>query len=268
VKVDFDYQSKVWGTVIPSDSPFSLTGLRMYHFLPHIRYLRGNLLEIGCGAGGNLAGITRYTDSFDLYGVDISKNAIDFGTREFNKLHLTVSSAEHLDFPDGYFDVVCFFDVLEHVADPSVCIRESVRVLKKGGLFHAYVPCEGEIFSVHGILNACGINLKKDTAGHIQKLTKKDLLIYCESAGLRIVETAWSCHLINQIGDIAYYLYLTLSHKRLSHSLEGSFSHKSLWGFARIARICVSLVSFIWYWESRILWFVPGAGVHITAVKK
>lgn len=41
-----------------------------------------------------------------------------------------------LPFPDGVFDYVFSQAVLEHVTDPQLAVREMVRVLKPGGLFH------------------------------------------------------------------------------------------------------------------------------------
>ncbi len=264
--IDFDYQKKVWGTAVPSCSPFSLAGLRFYYFLKNIRGIYGTLLEIGCGAGGNLQALRKYRPYLELYGVDIGRAAIEYGREHFPLLHLQIAPAEVLPFENETFDIVCYFDVLEHVRDPSACIDESYRVLKKGGVLHAYVPCEGELFSLHGILNKAGLNLKEKSAGHIQKLTKRQLIAFCESAGFAVTETAWSCHLLNQIGDIGYYLWLTLSGKKLEQSLEGSIDTKPpfIRGFLSFNK---SLASAIWYWESRLLWKIPGAGLHITCRK-
>lgn len=41
-----------------------------------------------------------------------------------------------LPFPDAVFDLVFSQAVLEHVTDPALAVREMIRVLKPGGLFH------------------------------------------------------------------------------------------------------------------------------------
>jgi SAM-dependent methyltransferase len=263
VSYTFDYEKKVWGSVIPTSSPFSLAGLRFYYFLKNITLVRGSLLEVGCGAGGNLYGLRKYRPYLHLYGVDISKAAIEYGVTKFPILNLVVSPAETLPFEKEYFDAVCFFDVLEHVEDPLLCLKEASRVLKSGGTLHAYIPVEGEIFSLHGILNRLGINLKEKTAGHIQKLTKKNVIKMCVDSGFEVTEYVWSCHLINQIGDLLYYLILTLTGKRLTHSLEATTSSRQLF----FLNLFKNLIAFLWYWESRLLWFLPGAGIHITCKK-
>ncbi len=264
----FDYETKVWGTVIPEISPFCLAGLRFFYFIPHLKNRIGKLLEIGCGAGGNLLGIQRYSPELELYGVDIGRAAIRYGSEHFPQLHLVEGPAESLPYNSSVFSVVCFFDVLEHVVDPATCIKESVRVLDNGGLFHAYVPCEGEIFSLHGLLNAVGVNLKEKTAGHIQKLTRNAVEIMCQDAGLRIIEVRWSCHLLNQIGDLFYYLLLSLSGKKIENSLEGSLDAEGSRSGVFVLRWIKNSISWIWFWESRLFWFLPGAGIHITAIKE
>lgn len=47
---------------------------------------------------------------------------------------------EHLDFPDGYFDIVICNHVLEHVGDPDVAMAELNRCLAPGGYLVAQTP--------------------------------------------------------------------------------------------------------------------------------
>jgi SAM-dependent methyltransferase len=264
----FDYQTKVWGTAITSASPFSLAGIRFYYFLNAIKQVRGKLLEVGCGAGGNLQGLRKYRPYLPLYGVDIGSAAITYGKEHFPFLNLSVGSAENLPFENNFFHAVCFFDVLEHVTEPFICLQESYRVLDNGGVMHAYIPVEGEIFSLHGILNALGINLKEKTAGHIQQLTRNHVEALCRDAGYTVVEVKWSCHLLNQIGDLSYYMFLTLTHRSLTHSLEGTLGTRRHSVVVRLLSLVKSVIAFTWYSESRLLWFLPGAGIHITCVKR
>ncbi len=267
MKYAYNYQKKIWGSVIPSNSPFSLAGLRFHYFLKSIKGHHGKLLEIGCGAGGNLQALRRYRPYLELYGADIGEAAIREGKRIFPRLNLEVCAAEHLLYDNNFFDIVCFFDVLEHVDSPQICLKEAYRVLKNDGVFHAYIPCEGELLSLHGILNRLRINLKEKTAGHIQKLTKKEILRMVDREGFVVVDCVWSCHLLNQIGDLGYYLVLTVTGKQLEESFEAKVKSAGI-----LKKIFLSAIkgvfSLIWYIESRLFWWFPGAGIHLTCRKK
>jgi SAM-dependent methyltransferase len=46
---------------------------------------------------------------------------------------LRLGRAEHLDYPDGFFDLVYSVDVIHHVGDRQAFFREGYRVLREGG---------------------------------------------------------------------------------------------------------------------------------------
>ncbi len=56
---------------------------------------------------------------------------------------------ESLPFEDASFDAVISSNVLEHVRDPAAVIRESIRVLRPGGILHFVVPNYGSWWEGH-----------------------------------------------------------------------------------------------------------------------
>lgn len=48
--------------------------------------------------------------------------------------------AHHLPFKSGVFDKVCFYEVIEHVESPLLCLREIHRVLKEKGILELSTP--------------------------------------------------------------------------------------------------------------------------------
>ncbi len=59
------------------------------------------------------------------------------------------SPGEIMPFEDNTFDVVYSTNVLEHVKDPQAVLKESVRVLKPGGILQFVVPNYGSFWEGH-----------------------------------------------------------------------------------------------------------------------
>lgn len=129
------------------DAGFEFTSLRYCMNPARCGYFRKSLkqiglagrrlLDVGCGGGYLSEEFAR--DGFEVVGVDPAAASI-----EAARAHAIVSGleigyhvgrGESLPFEDRSFDVVACCDVLEHVEDPGVVIREVARVLRPGGVF-------------------------------------------------------------------------------------------------------------------------------------
>jgi len=103
------------------------------------------ILNIGAGTGADLDILNRYGDIFIC---DINKRALDLIPEVLYK-EKKVCSAINLKYPDEKFDVVCSFDVFEHIKDDKKVVSEVYRVLKKGGFLFFTVPAFNFLFSAH-----------------------------------------------------------------------------------------------------------------------
>lgn len=93
------------------------------------------ILDIGCGGGF----LTNYLakEGHTVSGVDLSEKSLEMAREkdETRSVNYVRASAYDLPFPEKSFDVVCAMDLLEHVEEPAVVVREAARLLKKDGLF-------------------------------------------------------------------------------------------------------------------------------------
>ena len=96
----------------------------------------GYLLEAGCGTGVEVANFQRQAPGLTLHGVDISSVVLAEAVRRPDKgaAMFYQATLEQLPFADSMFDFISSHEVVEHVEDPSVVLREFGRVLKPGGI--------------------------------------------------------------------------------------------------------------------------------------
>ena len=60
-----------------------------------------------------------------------------------------VAVADALPFHDGAFDLVGSFDVLEHLADDDLALREQTRLVRTDGNVVSAVPADPRLWSTH-----------------------------------------------------------------------------------------------------------------------
>lgn len=111
----------------------TLNLLRRHGINPaHVR-----VLEVGCGRGHRLADWVRWGGKPDcLFGIDLMEDFVAQAREILPTAHLSSGSADHLDYPDGYFDVVIQSTVFTSVFDDALATRianEMQRVCRPDG---------------------------------------------------------------------------------------------------------------------------------------
>ena len=97
----------------------------------------GSLLDVGCSLGFFLD--TAREQGFTTYGVEPVDSAAAFAQKQLN-LNVSNTTLEQAKFSDGFFDVICLFDVLEHIPAPLEILDEVKRILKDDGLLVIQCP--------------------------------------------------------------------------------------------------------------------------------
>lgn len=106
------------------------------------RVPRGRLLDVGCGLGFFVE--VALEAGWDAWGVDANADAVGWATAHVTDRVLE-APAGALPFPDGHFDCVVMFDVIEHLLDPATDLGEAWRVLRPGGLLVVATPDAGSL---------------------------------------------------------------------------------------------------------------------------
>ena len=100
----------------------------------------GRVLDVGCGVGNFLA--LAASRGWECYGIDFDADAIAAGKRTFGLEHLEVASlADYAARHAGEtFDLITFFDVLEHLDDHNAFLESVTRLLAPSGAVALSVP--------------------------------------------------------------------------------------------------------------------------------
>lgn len=150
------------------------------------KYLRRNLkvLDIGCGAGT----IDFYLANkvYDIIGVDISEKAVKSCIQTARNLGLRNVKFQKVFFPKerirGKFDFIIFTEVMEHLEDDRLALKEIHKLLKPNGILLLSTP------SINAPLHKLGLTKKFDKeVGHIRRYDSKQLIRLLNFSGFKIV---------------------------------------------------------------------------------
>ncbi|MEQ1584411.1 MAG: class I SAM-dependent methyltransferase [Cyclobacteriaceae bacterium] len=125
------YTTEIASESIPSDNPIHQRLLKAYVLASEL--VNGNLLEVGCGEGRGidllLPRVTQYT-AIDKIEPVIGRLTRKYPTAKFYSGNIPPLSA----FADNCFDSIVSFQVIEHIEDDKLFLKEIHRVLKPGGI--------------------------------------------------------------------------------------------------------------------------------------
>jgi SAM-dependent methyltransferase len=105
------------------------------------RHRFGNIIDLGCGSGGQIANMV---DQFTPFGVEISSKLAAEANAVFEPHGGHVVNAPCTEglkaFEDNFFTAASLRSYLEHEMHPKEVVQELFRVLKPGGIAVVKVP--------------------------------------------------------------------------------------------------------------------------------
>lgn len=135
------------------------------------------ILEAGCGVGGNLAMLRRFGA--------VSALEPDAPARDHVLKTWGVSASDGrlpgaLPWPPASFDLVCAFDVLEHVEDDAGAARALGEMAARGGFVIVTVPAFRWLWSRHDEIHH-----------HRRRYRRAEVVGLFEAAGLEVVKASY-----------------------------------------------------------------------------
>jgi len=141
------------------------------------------ILEIGCGTGGNLSMLSRFGK---VSAVELNDTA---RRKASEKSSIPVEKAclpDDLPFSGKKFDVICLFDVLEHIQQDVDALRVLHESLSPAGKIILTVPAYQWMWSSHDV-----------SLHHFRRYSRKSLQDCCQRAGYRLERlSSFNCFLL------------------------------------------------------------------------
>ncbi|MBD3211878.1 MAG: methyltransferase domain-containing protein [Candidatus Lokiarchaeota archaeon] len=143
---------------------------------------QGKILDIGCSYGFMLYFMR---DKFEIYGCDISEHAIRICKKIFPKLpnnrFWVHDITEELPLPKNFFDVISCMDVIEHIEDINIPLRNIHRCLTQDGIFYLHIPIKTR-YNITEFLRF------DNDPTHVSVLPEKKLIFQLRKIGFEILE--------------------------------------------------------------------------------
>jgi SAM-dependent methyltransferase len=127
--------SRIYTTEITSDQLVSDNPLHQRLLKPYTvagQWIQGDLLEVGCGEGRGIQHILPHVRSY--WAIDKIDSAIQKLRQLFPSAQLVAGNLPPLPYPAASFDSLVSFQVIEHIQDDVLFLKEIHRVLRPGGV--------------------------------------------------------------------------------------------------------------------------------------
>jgi 2-polyprenyl-3-methyl-5-hydroxy-6-metoxy-1,4-benzoquinol methylase len=210
------------------------------------KYVAGKyILDAGCGTGHTT--LELLNEGYDVTAIDISQELVDFTQRIIkenkymgNVYALDLTNAKVLG--ENKFDTIVCLDVLEHIRDDELVLRNLCYILKKGGHLIVSVPALRFLY---------GSRDKK--IGHYRRYGRAELIEKLKTSGFDIVDLRYW----NFFGVLPFLFSEKVLHKWVYDEFR----------YSRSSSFSIALNTILGWWFSKIENNVrPPIGLTLIAI--
>lgn len=123
------YTTEITSEEISSDNPIHQRLLSAY--LIAKPYIKGDLLELGCGEGRGIQELAPLANNYTA--IDKIGEVIDQLSEAYPKYEFQQGHFPPMPYESESFDTIVSFQVIEHIKNDHLFLKEITRILKPGG---------------------------------------------------------------------------------------------------------------------------------------
>lgn len=132
-----------------------------------------NLVDLGCGDAGMLELVPELVK---YHGIDISPTQISYANKTLKvskrkNARVSLDDILKLKIKDNSFDAALMCDVIEHVLEPQILLKEARRIVKKDGCIIVSVPHEFLWLMMRALL----MRFPLHSPDHLHEIEPKDI---------------------------------------------------------------------------------------------
>jgi len=165
-----------------------------------------SIIEVGVGEGQILEICLNFFPDASFHAVDIAEGILNVAIENLsdysNQINFELQDIQSLPYKDNSYDLVTCCEVLEHVDDPELGIKELYRILKKGGYGVLSVPNE-PIWRLSNMLRGSYLKDFGNTPGHINHWSSKEFKQVIMDNGFEVIKIErplpWTIVLVKKI---------------------------------------------------------------------
>lgn len=154
-----------------------------------------DILEAGCGTGGNLAMLSRYGN---VHAMELDETSLAYAAGRCVGTVCRGSLPEEIPFGDKRFDLIALLDVLEHVERDRDAVGALASRLNEGGWLLVTVPAFQFLYGAHDLNHH-----------HFRRYRRKEVEALLSGNGMRI-------HLLSYFNT---FLFPAIAAARLAQKL-------------------------------------------------
>lgn len=217
------------------------------------------LLDVGCGLGYMASLLSKKCKT---YGIDTDTKSIKLAKKvgDGNATFL-VANALKMPFKGNTFDYVIASEVIEHVPDDNLFMKEIVRVTKKNGTIVLTTP------SLEGLFKVSATCHKYGTEKHFKEGYKeKDLIKLFQKNGCKVKKVRYSMIFFTQL--LINLVKLAYSAKEPSYKGQSDIVKVQKSAIFKIYKSLFFIQLLFMYLDCLLSKFMKGSNILILAEKQ